>query len=563
MVAAALLLAGCLRIAATYPVFTQTWDEPAHIAAGLEWLQRGEYNFEPLHPPLARIAAAAGPYLAGARLTPDEPNPWVQVNRILGAGAAYHRMLALARAANLGFFLIAGIAVFLLARRAAGPWPAVVAVLLFTTLPPVLAHAGFATTDLALAAGIAITLVAFVGWLDRPERGRGVLLGILIAGTLLTKFAAVLFLPVVFAVTAAFARLTGAYQSVAKRSGTQLYRLLRPVWLTALIVIWAGYRFSLGPIIPSEGPRHCETSTPCNLDSLPPAVAALVTAPIYPAPQLVRGLVAYGREGRMGRKAYLLGQHSRDGWWYFFPVALAIKTPLPFLVLSLAGVGALLAARPRGPAWLILATGASAAALLLVLMPSRVNIGLRHALAVYPLLSVVAAYGAARLWRWTPKRIGPLLVAGFLGWQVVSSARTAPDYIAYFNELAPGPPERYLIDSDLDWGQDLGRLADTLKARGIREVALAYNGSADPRAVGIERVRWLRPFTPDTGWIAISVFALKMGIWNEPTWDDYAWLRRLTPVTRAGRSILLYRVESAAREAPERRPSQGGGGAPR
>ena len=99
--------------------------------------------------------------------------------------------------------------------------PAVVAVLLFTTLPPVLAHAGFATTDLALAAGIAITLVAFVGWLDRPERGRGVLLGILIAGTLLTKFAAVLFLPVVFAVTAAFARLTGAYQSVAKRSGTR------------------------------------------------------------------------------------------------------------------------------------------------------------------------------------------------------------------------------------------------------------------------------------------------------------------------------------------------------
>ena len=155
MVAAALLLAGCLRIAATYPVFTQTWDEPAHIAAGLEWLQRGEYNFEPLHPPLARIAAAVGPYLAGARLTPDEPNPWVQVNRILGAGAGYHRMLALARAANLGFFLIAGIAVFLLARRAAGPWPGVVAVLLFTTLPPVLAHAGFATTDLALAAGIA------------------------------------------------------------------------------------------------------------------------------------------------------------------------------------------------------------------------------------------------------------------------------------------------------------------------------------------------------------------------------------------------------------------------
>jgi hypothetical protein len=172
-----------------------------------------------------------------------------------------------------------------------------------------------------------------------------------------------------------------------------------------------------------------------------------------------------------------------------------------------------------------------------------VNIGLRHALAVYPLLSVVAAYGAHRLWQWKPKAVGPVLVLGLLTWQVVGSARTAPDFIAYFNELAPGPPEQYLIDSDLDWGQDLGRLADTLRARGIREVALAYNGSADPRAVGIERFRWLRPFVPDTGWVATSVFALKLGIWNEPTWDDYAWLRRLTPVTRAGRSILLYRVE--------------------
>jgi len=532
----------CLRIAATYRVFNQTWDEPAHIAAGLEWLERGEYTFEPLHPPLARVVFALGPLLAGARLTPGEPNPWVQTAHFLGTGADYRRMLALARAGNLAFFLIAGVAVFLLTRRAVGAWPAVVAILLFTTMPPVLAHAGFATTDLALVAGVAATLVAFIGWLDQPDLRRGVLLGAIVGGTLLTKFSAILFVPAVLAVTAVCARLWGAYEPVAARAGKPLYRLLRPVWLSALVVIWAGYRFSVGPIIPSEEPRHCESSTPCSLDSLPQAVAALVTAPIYPAPELLRGLVAYGHEGRMGRKAYLLGQHSWNGWWYFFPVALAIKTPLPFLVLCLAGVGALIALRPRAPGWLTLASGAGAAAVFLTLMPGRVNIGLRHALVVYPLLSVVAAYGTVRLWQLNWKAIGPLLVAVLFIWQIVASIRTAPDFIAYFNELAPGPPEQYLVDSDLDWGQDLARLADTLESRGIRDVALAYNGSADPGAVGIEHYRWLRPFAPDTGWIAISVFALKVGIWNQPTWDDYAWLRPVRPVARVGQSILLYRI---------------------
>jgi len=193
-------------------------------------------------------------------------------------------------------------------------------------------------------------------------------------------------------------------------------------------------------------------------------------------------------------------------------------------------------------AWLVLAAGASAGAILLALIPSRVNIGLRHALAVYPLLSAVAAYGVSRLWQLKPHLPARSLLVGLLAWQVVDSVRAAPDFVAYFNELAPGPPEQYLVDSDLDWGQDLHRLADTLRARGIGQVALAYNGSADPGAVGIEGYRWLRPFTRDTGWIAVSVFALEVGIWNQPTWDDYAWLRSRQPVARAGRSILLYRV---------------------
>ena len=542
VVAAGLLLGACLRIAATYSVFNQTWDEPAHIATGLEWLQRGRYDFEPLHPPAARVAVALGPYLGGARLTPDDANPWTQTARILGTGAAYFRMLALARVANLAFFLVAGVALFCYVLRALGRWPAAVSILLLSTVPPFLGHAGLATTDVALAAGVMVSLTVLILWLDQPSRLRGVLLGAAIGGTVLTKFSALLLLPLIFAVTIATCRLCDKLESPTRKAGVPLHRLLRPVWLTALVVLWTGYRFSVGPIVPVRGPQHCESSTPCLADSLPPAVAALATAPVYPAPEFVRGLVAYAREGRTGRKAYLLGRRTFGGWWYFFPIAIAIKTPLPFLVLTVVGTAALVVARNRSQAWLVLAAGASAGAILLALIPSRVNIGLRHALAVYPLLSAVAAYGVSRLWQLKPHLPARSLLVGLLAWQVVDSVRAAPDFVAYFNELAPGPPEQYLVDSDLDWGQDLHRLADTLRARGIGQVALAYNGSADPGAVGIEGYRWLRPFTRDTGWIAVSVFALEVGIWNQPTWDDYAWLRSRQPVARAGRSILLYRV---------------------
>jgi hypothetical protein len=131
-----------------------------------------------------------------------------------------------------------------------------------------------------------------------------------------------------------------------------------------------------------------------------------------------------------------------------------------------------------------------------------------------------------------------------IGWQVVGAVRAAPDFLPWFNELAALAPAPIVVDSDLDWGQDLKRMADTLRARGITNPLLAYNGSTDPAAVGIERYRILRPFTPDTGWIAISVFTRHLGYWNQPSSDDFAWLGAHEPVARAGYSMLLYRVEA-------------------
>ncbi|HET8624323.1 MAG TPA: phospholipid carrier-dependent glycosyltransferase, partial [Gemmatimonadales bacterium] len=517
----------------TYHVYNQTWDEPAHIVAGLEWLQRGAYRFEPLHPPLARIVSAAGPYLAGARLD-DDPNPWRQGNRILGSGDGYFRMLGLARAGTLLFFLLACVGVYLVARRAAGPGAGIVAVLLLSTLPPVLAHAGLATTDLALASGTILSFAGFIWWRDAPTMRRGIALGATLGATVLTKFSSLLFLPVVLGSAVLVGRPVTPDRNAALRA-------VRPVWLTALLLIWIGYRASVGPALPPDDPAASGTSA--QSFGLATRIAQL---PVYPAPALIQGLAAYAGQSGKGRKAYFMGERGRTGWWTFFPTMFALKTPIAFL--ALAGFGAVIAiARRREPGTrIVFAATVAAAGCLLVLLPSRVNIGLRHALPIYPLLSVTAAYGAVALWRRGRHRVGAAAAVALIVWQVVAAWRAHPDFLPYFNELAGEPPERYVVDSDLDWGQDLKRLADTLRSRGITDVALAYNGSADPHAVGIERYRILVPFRPDTGWIAISVFTRTLGYWNQPTSDDFAWLERFQPVARAGRSMVLYRIEAGS-----------------
>jgi hypothetical protein len=130
---------------------------------------------------------------------------------------------------------------------------------------------------------------------------------------------------------------------------------------------------------------------------------------------------------------------------------------------------------------------------------------------------------------------------GLLVWQLGSSLAAHPDYLAYFNELAGKHPERILVDSDLDWGQDLLRLVEELRARHVERVAIAYNGSADLSRHGLPAFRPLVPHQPTTGWIAISEMRLKIGE-GRPPYDEFAWLEAYEPVARVGRSIRLYYV---------------------
>jgi len=546
-----LLLAGIgvARIISTYQVFSQTTDEPAHLATGMEWLEQGTYTFETLHPPLARVAVALGPYLSGLRLAGHE-DMWQEGNGILLAHGRYLHNLTLARLGTLPFFLVATLLVWYWARVRYGNGPALVATLLFTTSPVVLAHAGLATTDMAITAGFTGALISCINLLERPTYLRSAILGIALGLATLSKFSALVFLP-----ACGLALLVWRFLGRDKKEEplvTDRFQWRGGLALAALgmcLVVWAGYRFSVGSLTSAAERPHVKLDRLLGSSgTLHKAAYAAAEFPGVPAPAFFLGLDRARKKEARGHTGYLLGQIRERGWWYFFPVALAVKTTLPFLVLIGMGIFYLGKSAWLERDWIAAAPMVAALALLLVCMPSHINIGVRHILPIVPLLAIIAGVGACRFWNsarlWSSPKLkyaGLAVILPLLAWHLTSSIRAHPDYLAYFNELAGQHPERVLIDSDLDWGQDLLRLSAILKAKRVEELSIAYAGSAelDLGQFGLPPFRILLPHQPTAGWIAISLLRLKAGGLGFPT-DSFSWLRAYKPLYVAGRSIWLF-----------------------
>jgi hypothetical protein len=548
-----IIIFGLLRITSTYRVFWQTWDEPAHIAAGIEWLDKGQYTYEHLHAPLARVMSALGPYLDGVRSI-GEKDIFEEGNALLHSKDTYERTLTLARLGILPFFVLATLVVWMWAKFQYGVWVALLSVILFTTLPPILAHSGLATTDMALAATFGAALFAFCLWLEKPTLRHSHLLGITVGLACLSRLTALPFLIVSGSLTASlyiFKKKLGSKNQVGKQISVfkQWIASSGIALLICFVLIWAGYRFSFAPltsardIIRPQALAQFIVKRFGNEGSLHDIAYFIAERVPLPAPEFFSGIISSDIRNSEGHTAYFMGEVKKTGWWYFFLVVLFVKTPLAFLVLAALGfIMILKRAVIQRQEIQLLVPAVAALAVLAVSMSSTINIGVRLVLWIYPLLAIIAGYGAYSLWHFRRSQIiGSLLVIGLLVWQITSSFATHPDYIAYFNELAGKHPEEIVTDSDLDWGQDLKRLATTLKQRGIKEFSFSYNGSANLDQFNLPPRRELSPYRKTTGWIAVSLMKLQQGT-NSPS---FAWLKEYQPVEKVGKSIWLYYIPIA------------------
>jgi 4-amino-4-deoxy-L-arabinose transferase-like glycosyltransferase len=424
----------------------------------------------------------------------------------------------------LPFFLLAGVIVFLWARHHFGGPVAVAAIALFTLEPAILAHSGLATADMALAACLPAAFFAMVLWAERPTMRNSILFGVASGMALLAKFTALIYLPM----AAVFALLY--YLAVRDSGGTSLMELAKQragsfgvAVLLGVVTVWAGYLFSFGKFTGFNFP--------------------------VPAPDLFQGIHDVLVHNRGGHPAFLLGTMSQTGWWYYFPVVLAVKTPLAFLLVAI--LGAILCVRRRTAAWAL--PVAFSLGILVPAMVGNINIGLRHILPIYAGLSIAGGVALVQLAEWSSakKWAGPASLIVVL-WLAASGIWKHPYYLAYFNELAGSHPEKILVDSDLDWSQDYVEVAERLRAMNVSEVNFGFVPWLNPYFEvwpGFPKIKPLQPLIPSSGWVVVSPSADTLNQYGllhrfpnlVPYWDT------LTPVGKVGETLLYYVPPGAIR----------------
>jgi len=503
-----------------------TTDEPLHLTHSIAMSQTGVMSIPEMHTPLTYRLIGSLLLTEGALPDVTALATWATLNPFdIGRELFRHDALSSDRVVWLGRFIVANMGVMLGALMAGwtrsltrNDLSAVAVVMaLFAFSPNFLASAALATTDIASTATAFACVYAWWRYWRRPGAGRWLAAAVCLGLALAAKLTGVILLPVTFML---------AYANY--RPGRSWWRPAL-VWLSLLpvagLLLWALYGFEIGGGLPM--PAYWEAWRLLLLEA--------ETSPTN----------------------FFLGRVLAEGSWFYFPVSLLLKTPLPQLGLFLLIPFVLW--RERRDWRNLVFPALPAAVYLAVAIVSRINFGYRHVLPAIPFLIILGATAVPRLRHHPAGRVA-LVVA--MVWAVAAGLLTHPDHLTYFNELALGRGHRYLGDSNLDWGQDLNQLAEYARqyeAESGRPLFYSYTGNADPARYGlpgrslVERFQaGARDFpaaNPPPGRYAINVSDLQgpgltLGVLTEP--DLFDWFRRREPLTTLGGSIFIYDVPQQA-----------------
>jgi 4-amino-4-deoxy-L-arabinose transferase-like glycosyltransferase len=415
------------------------------------------------------------------------------------------RLLILSRLMFLPLGCLLGYFVYRFAGELYGWQGGMTALVLYVFSPNILAHSGLITPDMTLTAFFFIAIYSFRKALIAGSTKQFIIAGVALGCALLSKFTSVLLFPIDAVLLIFFVR--------NKAAGGQATSLkhIAIMLLCAVFIVFLGYGFVITPYI--------------------------------------QGLFFQLHHAAEGNYSYLMGAYSTVGWWYYFIVAFLLKTPVPALLLFLISLVILFNTVKRKKLWIDS---------LFLLVPiivvfsffsikHQLCIGLRYILPVYPFIFVLAGGAIAQL-----KKVRIFSYA-LIAYYMIASLSISPHYLAYFNEFAGGPANgyRYLVDSNLDWGQDLKGLKQYMQQHKIDRIYLSYFGSDTPERYGI-KYDWLpspllknpEPLKgiqwPIKGYVAVSATDLQ-GVFPG-TRNMFQWLAPYKPIAKIGYSIFLYRI---------------------
>lgn len=489
-----------------------TADEAAHIAAGLLKVREGRLDVYATQAPLMEALIAA-PLVATGHRVPETwrqygNRPWVAGHLLLyRAGYDAQRILRLARLPVIALFLALCFAVYWFVRDATGSDGAALAAFALTGFcPTLLAHGRLATVDMGVTFFAFAATALLLRLLRAPSRGMAVATGIALACALATKVSGALLVP--------FFLIVVALWFVKQRT------LPTALWIAALtsIVAFMAVYLLLA--------RSSELALPFRAYlSEVRAVREFYVA--NPLPQ------------------FLLGEFSQKGWPHYYLAAMGVKTPLPALsLLMLAVIPAVRARRFE-----VVVCALFAVLFLLVSAFSSLNLGIRHVLPVYPFLFAACAIAlfdpAMKVKREMVIASAALVIA-----QVVVAVIAYPSYLSYFNPLIGSSrnADRVLIDSNLDWGQDLRRLGQWARMNDIDTIRVHYFGAGNvEHELGEHGIRWPapRPEPLPKGWFAVSRHYYRLSFLPARSPVDYDTYLRASGAryaTTIGGSIDVYRV---------------------
>ena len=528
-----------------------TYDETGHLAAGMVHWKYSDFSMYAVNPPLVRLVAMLPTMPLVASYQVPTYSQFVEHRSELPVGisfaVAHDRYLIcvfIARLACIPFSLIGALLCYYWARSLYGLNAGVVALLLWCFSPNIQANASQVLPDLAATSLILATCFVLRRWLITDGVRSPVILGWVLGATLLTKFTAIVLVPIIVFVVAV-SSVGRQNQTIASAIGSIL-RELTVCFAIALLVINIGYFFEETCVTLQEYEFSSESLSgiPRSENMKGNRFLSIWTKHLpIPVPRnYILGIDLAKFEFERGYWSYLNGEFQNKGWWYFYIYALAVKEPLGFWGLAAIAIVVtvirIFSNSFRKEEWLLVCT--SLVVLVTVSSQTGYTHHLRYVLPVLPLWYILAS-------ALSTNRKLVVVQVGFLAAFIGSSCWCFPHQISYFNEMAGGPANgwKHLTTSNYDWGQNLPYLNDWIKQNPDKQpLFVQSSGAVPPRVYGIQSQPPRSEYSEDgevsfpVGWYAICVGEmLKVDSTVLP-------FMKLETVERVAHTIFIYHLET-------------------
>ncbi|MCW1929975.1 MAG: glycosyltransferase family 39 protein [Candidatus Kerfeldbacteria bacterium] len=525
-----------------------TVDEVAHIGDGYAVVAHQDNRLNPEHPPLLKA-------LAGMMVAAQFPNDivgtssWAEHNQ-WGAG----RELLYWQDNNANWLLFAGrmptvvasvifcVMLFGLAREFFSMRTSLIVYGLAVLFPDVLGHGHFITTDIMAALGYTTVLWVYVRMLKKKSKK---IWPLVLAMTFaqLCKFSSVLLFAIVPLIGLMWRKWSdrtsfgSAFLTTVRESASVIPLTFLLVWIVYIPVTWNMSQGLLDTLI-SSNLSYIDSHFYWVFNVLHALASNPFTKPLC---DYVLGVAMVVLRVEGGNNTFIFGQMNMHGIWWFFPIAWLVKTPIGLIALYATGIFAAIQLRVKKE--ILFVAGAVLCVYWGFTLKGSLNLGTRHLLPTISSLLLIVGYAFEALWSRT--RGWKIFLSAMTAWAVVSVVLNAAHPLAYMNEVSLFVPRNdILVDSSLDWGQDLKRLAAYVRKNNIDDIKVDYFGGGDTLREIPNATLWHVEYGPTTGYLAVSatflpfshMYGVKEGKWS------YDWLKEFTPIATIGHSILVYHI---------------------